>query len=302
MRTLILLVVCGVLGTARMAHADEGKLRFDPVSLLVGKDVTKVELEPKYDSDGDNFNGWLLGGKVKIPATKVEGSAQAALLEFNDAWALGPVIGKQFSGGDPEENSWKFLLQGECELGLRTFKYFPGAGEEDEKSTRLSFAPAATALFWKGSQTREFAFQARIRYAREWKEAKAVGIVTPGSEADGTPALVKEEKIVDQPSVTPALTGLMYGYTRSGSSNVAFGLALKYTTTGTKELHALSKGPEVFRPEFWVYYLPSDVKPANLRLGVGAYADLYTRGEAEEDVETYGLLLQVKWGTPVFAY
>lgn len=299
-----LLATCSALvltAGATTAGADgKGETSFDFANLTIGSDRSKIEAEAKWDSDGaSDFNGLLVGIKVKAPAGEAEGSTRARLDEYTADWRVGFVVGKQFSddGGD-----WKLLTRVDAEVGTQRYKHFPDAGTASVAQRETSFGMNASVVYWRWIHG-DVAPQLKARFASDWEAAKGVGIVTPGMA--GEPDTVTSEKVVSPPLVAPALFVRASLFVRPGGGQFAVGPSVAYLRSGEggDDEWDVNSGDRIIRSEAWIYLLPGSGQPANTRFGVAPFVDHYTKGNAPDDTDReLGVLFQVRWGAPNYAY
>lgn len=280
---------------------EKGEWSIDPVDVQVATSSSKIKGEVAYDTAPKSFNGCRLGLALKIPASEGEaGAPEARLDEWSSGWRIGPSFAMSFRG----EHS-RSRVQLETEWGPRQYKFFPLPALAEESAVRHSIA--ATINAWHEDH-RDYspirAIQLRARIANEYEESKEVGIVTPA--ADGLPARITEQKIVESPKAEPVLTVRAFFYSQLGAKGSAtlwgIGPSIVYSTQGEKGGSFTLGDRHIIRPELWLYHHPLS-KPANIRIGVGAFASFYAKGESEDNRRVVpGVLFQVRFGAPIFTY
>jgi len=73
------------------------KWRIGPSDALISTTDKTIKGVFLYDSDGDAFEGLLVGMNVKIPASESEGNVESLLNDFSESWRLGPYLAKEYS-------------------------------------------------------------------------------------------------------------------------------------------------------------------------------------------------------------
>lgn len=277
---------------------NKGTFKVESAQVQVGTTDTTLKSTLLFDSDGDQFHGWLAGMTLKIPPNKADGDAETRLDDFTSDWRVGASLGKE----------WAFLrdkmrAQFEPEWGFKQFRYYPGLATSATSAFRHSFALAANWLYYHEPQARApMAFQVKARLANDWSDAKSIGIVTPAS---GTmPALVEDSRIIDSPVEQSSITARVFYWQELGMGSAwALGPSAAIVFAGPKG-HSLSfSTTDVLRCEVWLYYLPPTANPANLRLGVAPFIDGYLVGESSDHrTMVPGALFQVRYGAPIWVY
>ena len=281
-----------------LAAAETGKFKVDAATVQVATTDSTLKVTELYDSDGDNFGGWLAGFTLKIAASNVEGDAQSRLDDYTKEWRLGLSLGKEVA-----LDRDKVRVQLEPEWAFKQFKYFPTTAPPSATSTNHSIDVALNAFYYREpTEAAPWALQAKLRLAHDWEDSPAVGIVTPAMPP--LPALVTDSRIIDGPVVQDSLTARLFFWKQATpGSEWAVGPSAAATFAGPKGHTSSISTTAIFRGELWLYFMPSTASPANFRIGISPFLSVYAKGEATDGRTVVpGALFQARYGAPIFVY
>jgi hypothetical protein len=283
---------------ARVKADDRGTFKLDSAQGQVGTTDGTLQATIVYDSDGDNFDGWLAGLTAKVPTSNAGGDAETRLDEFTADWRIGASLGKEWALVRD-----KMRVQLEPEWGFKEFRYYPGLAAAPSSAVRHSFAIGGSWIYYREPEaSAPMAFQVKARLASDWSAAQAVGVVTPPS--GGLPPLVRVSEIIDGPVEQPSVTARLFAWRELGMGSAwAVGASAAMVLAGALGHSFSFDTTDVLRGELWLYYLPPTGSPANVRLGVAPFVDGFLAGESgDHRTVVPGALFQARYGAPVFVY
>jgi len=111
--------------------------------------------------------------------------------------------------------------------------------------------------------------------------------------------------VIDPPKAKSQFSARVFYYREiKARSDWAAGCSLAFAADAPSD--GKPRWPEntsAIRGELWLYHLPLIKNLANMRLGFGLFGIKYMNGESDDGRKFVpGLLLQVKFGTPLYAY
>jgi hypothetical protein len=283
-----------ILLWAPWVHADDTNFKVGLAQVQVGTSSTSSKGSAVYDSDGDNFNGWLAGLTGNIPFGGGNTTA-SKVAEVPSNWRLGLTLGKEFAF-----DSDKMRIQLEPEWGFSYFSYYPDAVTQKSK-TKYSYALGSNWFYYREpDESAPMAFQVKGWFSKDWTASPSVGLVSPATST--LPPTVIGSAVVSAPVELVSLTTRAYFWRQlSMGSTWALGpsVALLFTGPNLKSLD----GTFLMRWELWVYRFIPEVAVVNLRIGFAPYLDKYFDGVSSDNRTLVpGVLAQVRAGDSIFTY
>ena len=279
---------------ASSAFAQDTKFKIGMAQVQFGTAASSTKASAIYDSDRDNFNGWLAGLTLKVPFGNGSGSPVLAD-EISSNWMFGTTLGKEFAF-----DADKMRIQLEPEFGFRDFVYYPDTVTKKSK-TKYSYAIGSNWLYYREpDDSAPMAFQVIGRFSKDWTASSAVGIVTPAT--NNLPALVETSEVISPPTESAGMTGrLFYWKELKMGSSWAIGPSLALVLAGPK-LNSMNN-TVMMRNELWLYWFITSIPIANLRIGIAPYLDKYFKGESTDNrILVPGASFQIRMNDPIFTY
>lgn len=277
------------------SRADDAGFKIGMAQIQLGSAASSSKASIIYDSDGDNFNGWLVGLTAKVPFGSGTASVAAQADAISPNWMIGLTFGKEF-----QFSADKSRIMLNPEWGISQFIYYPDTVIEKSKFKYLYVVNADWFYYREPDTSSPMNFEIIGRFSKDWTASSPVGIVTP---ATGTmPAIVASSEIIYPPIESAGLTGRIFFWKElKMGSPWAVGPSVAAVFSGPKinNFDNIIMG----RAEFWVYRFMTSIPIVNLRIGIAPYVNKYFVG-ANTDGRTLmpGVLFQIKMGDPIFTY
>lgn len=167
-------------------------------------------------------------------------------------------------------------------IGASQYKWTDINGKNPRTATKVNYGASVTYQF--AFLPPSGAMEGSLTFSRLylWKPASAVNVVTPQNSG---PALAIT-RTISGPSSTPATTGVLQINGKLTDFSIGLGVNLGKVWSTTQD---------ITRPEFWVYWYPTAVKPANSRIGLAIYQTTYSDTTPTDTGLLINALLSHKW-------
>jgi hypothetical protein len=193
-------------------------------------------------------------------------------------------------GIQKEESIVLWSMEPYLEFGTRKYTYYPDSlTAYPAEVWKNNWALELKSRYFRSTCSLPGAWQwtvfARFRYAVTNTTSDKLYLLMPGNN-------IVNELVVDEPKTIHSLTPA-FGF------NVYPGTALPFSFSPVFYYYWLNEDKiagfekERLRLEQWLYFYPISDKNAGLRIGIGAFQDLYTAGQ-QGDAATFGAMINVK--------
>lgn len=246
---------------------------------------------------GREGNSLMIRPTFRLPLTnKTENIVQ--IDRFTNTWrsvlALQYTIDKTKSNGIINRHS----LAAQFEYGYSEFKYYPTGNKANEsKNSENSFGGEIKYVgFWTQGKlgTKQISPQFRLRYSKDWKSAKEVGVVNSPNPNGIT---TTTNMIIDEPSVQPIFSPAFTIQFYPGKSDFSYAPVIYYDLTGKKGQSNPFNNLNRLRIEFWTFYYPLIKDNANVKIGVSPFISIRTKGNDDFNKFEYGGLVTLRFNT-----
>jgi hypothetical protein len=287
---------------------DKASFRIERAQATVASSSSGIDLSLVRDSDGDSMrHGWLFGLTFKAPSTTVESTAQTRLDQFPTAWRVGLKLGKEFESVEREGSNVEITegyIAAGAQWGPKAYQYFPNFQKDSASVTKSGWSFNVDTWYERDNHGAPWALEVLANYSLNWEDAKSVGLVT--TDATTGNSVVRTNKVIDRPNGQAGITARVFSFiTPSAGSAIRLGPSVGLALTSKKgpspSLGSFSD-EALLRTEIWCFYLPSDAAPANLRIGVAPFFDYQLSGSELAGSYQFGLLAQLRFGSPIFTY
>jgi len=187
---------------------------------------------------------------------------------------------------------------GQIEWGRAKYKYYPtGTKSNEVASSKSSVAGEILYSYYSALRVhvpgRQKNVQLRLRYANETKPSNEVGVVMPPNTFG---VVTTSNMVISPPSKTPSFSPAFAFQKYRGTGNVSYTHALYYDMQGIKDQNGPFNNLHRMRYEFWVFYYPIIPNSPNVKLGIGPFISLRTKGTDQLNRLEYGGQATVKIG------
>lgn len=286
-----------IIGSLNCAYADEAKIEYSPyfngiTSVKDGNIELGAEINKKTESQSI-----ILRPYFRVPLTDKDNS-KLQLDRFTSTWRA--ILAMDYIKDETQDTGHirRFILGVQGEWGTSEFKYHPDKSIANEKKSDKSSFDLEVKGAWFFTEGKpnasQWGPQLRVRYAKDWKEADATGVVVQST--DGTLDTVTNMRI-QGPTSTPLLSPSVAFLYYPGKHKVAYTPALFYDLTGKENTYNPFNGSGRIRIEDWVFYFPLITDMPNVKIGLAPFASFRTHGSDNLDSVEYGGLFQVKFSS-----
>jgi len=216
--------------------------------------------EARIDKATDNYN-LFLGGEFVLKKTPISKNNRTIY------WGLEPIV----------------------EWGTKKFTYHPDSISTNSTNSRKSnyafeiktryFTAARKSGGW------QWGIFGRVRYSNSNEASDAINLVNTSTN-------IADEIVVAPPNTTRTFSPA-FGLNAYPGTSLPFSFSPIFYYYWEDEDMTSGFEKERLRTEQWLYFYPLSTEDLGLRIGIGAFQDVYTKGKGDND-NTYGIAVSVK--------